>query len=43
MGALIMQDTKSIAVYSRELNAAHQRFTNTERELLSTIETYKEY
>ena len=38
-----MQDKKPIAFYSRKLNAAQRRYTTTERELLSTIETCKEY
>jgi hypothetical protein len=35
----------SIAFYSRKLNTAQKRYTTTERhkELLSAIETYKEY
>jgi transposase InsO family protein len=43
LGAVIMQDKKPIAFYSRKLNAAQRRYTTTERELLSTIETCKEY
>jgi RNase H-like domain found in reverse transcriptase len=38
-----MHDKKPIAFYSRKLNAAQRRYTTTERELLSTIETCKEY
>jgi hypothetical protein len=38
-----MQDTKPIAFYSRTLNTAQNRYTTTERELLSAIETYKEF
>jgi hypothetical protein len=38
-----MQDRKPIAFYSRKLNTAQKRYTITERELLSAIETYKEY
>jgi RNase H-like domain found in reverse transcriptase len=38
-----MQDKKSISFYLRKLNAAQRRYTTTERELLSTIETCKEY
>jgi hypothetical protein len=43
--AVIMQDKKPIAFYSRKLNIAQKRYTTTERhrELLSTIETWKEY
>jgi hypothetical protein len=40
--AVIMQDKKPIAFYSRKLNTAQKRYTTTERyrELLSSIETY---
>jgi hypothetical protein len=40
-----MQDKKPIAFYSRKLNTAQKRFTTTEKEqeLLSAIETCKEY
>jgi hypothetical protein len=45
LGAVIMQDEKPIAFYSRNLNTAQKRYTTTERnrELLSAIETCKEY
>jgi hypothetical protein len=45
LGAVIMQDKKSIAFHSRKLNTAQKRYTTTERdrELLSAIETCKEY
>jgi hypothetical protein len=45
LGAVILQDKKPIAFYSRKLNTAQKRCTITERkqELLSAIETYKEY
>ena len=43
LGAVIMQDKKPIAFYSRKLNTAQRRYTTTERELLSTMETCKEY
>jgi RNase H-like domain found in reverse transcriptase len=43
LGEVIMQDKKAIAFYSHKLNAAQKRYTTTERELLSTIETCKEY
>jgi hypothetical protein len=49
LGAVIMQDRKPIAFYSRKLNTAKKRYTTTEtdrqtdRELLSSIDTSKEY
>jgi hypothetical protein len=43
LGAVIMQDKikTAIAFYSRKLNTAQKRYTTTERELLSAIETCK--
>jgi hypothetical protein len=40
-----MQDKRPIAFYSRKLNTAQKWYTTTERdkELLSAIETYKDY
>jgi hypothetical protein len=38
-----MQDRVPIAFYSRKINTAQKRYTSTERELLSAIETCKEY
>ena len=43
LGAVIMQDKKPISFYSRKDNTVQRRYTTTERELLSTIETCKEY
>jgi hypothetical protein len=43
LGAVTMQDKKPIAFYSRKLNTAQKRYTTTERELFSAIETCKEY
>jgi hypothetical protein len=45
LGAVIMQDKKPTAFYSRKLNTAQKRYTFTERnrELLSAIETCKDH
>jgi hypothetical protein len=45
LGAVIMQDKKPIAFYSRTLDTSQKRYTTTDRnrELLSAIETCKEY
>jgi RNase H-like domain found in reverse transcriptase len=43
LGAVISQKGKPIAFYSRKLNPAQTRYTTTERELLSIVETLKEY
>ncbi len=43
LGAVISQDDRPIAFYSRKLNDAQTRYTTTERELLSIVETLKEF
>ena len=43
LGAVISQDKRPIAFYSRKLNDAQTRYTTTERELLAIVETLKEY
>ncbi len=43
LGAVISQEGKPIAFYSRKLNPAQTRYTTTERELLSIVETLKEF
>ena len=41
--AVISQNRKPIAFYSRKLNSAQRRYTTTERELLSIVETLREF
>jgi hypothetical protein len=43
LGAVISQDGKPIAFFSRKLNGAQTRYMTTERELLSIVETLKEF
>jgi hypothetical protein len=43
LGAMISQDGKPIAFFSRKLNGAQTWYTMTERELLSIVETLKEF
>jgi hypothetical protein len=43
LGAVISQGRKPIAFYSRKLSGAQQRYTTGERELLSVVETLREY
>jgi hypothetical protein len=43
LGAVISQDNRPIAFYSRKLQPAQVRYTTTEREPLSIVETLKEF
>ena len=43
LGACISQENKPIAFYLRKLQPAQTRYTTTERELLSIVETLKEF
>ena len=43
LGAVISQNNKPIAFYSRKLNDAQLNYTTTERELLAIVETLKEF
>jgi RNase H-like domain found in reverse transcriptase len=45
LGAVILQQGKPVAFYtkSRKLNPAQMRYITTERELLSIVETLKEF
>jgi hypothetical protein len=42
LGACISKNGKQVAFYSRKLQSAQTRYTTTERELLSIVETLKE-
>ena len=43
LGAVISQDNKTIAFYSRKLKPPQLNYTTTERELLAIVETLKEF
>ena len=43
LGAVIAQNEKPIAFFSRKLNPAQRRYTTSERELLGIVETLKKF
>ena len=43
LGAVIMQNNKPLAFYSRKMDKAQRRYTTGEQELLSIVETLKEF
>ena len=43
LGAVISQKGKPITFYSRKMNSAQQNYTTTEKELISIVETLKEF
>jgi len=43
LGAVISQEGRPIAFYSRKLSPTQTRYTTTERELLAIVETLKEF
>ena len=43
LGAVISQKGKPIAFYSINMNSAQQNYTTTEKELLSIVETLKDF
>ena len=43
LGSVITQEGKPLAFYSRKLNKAQINYTVTEKELLSIVETLKEF
>jgi RNase H-like domain found in reverse transcriptase/Reverse transcriptase (RNA-dependent DNA polymerase) len=43
LGAVITQENRPVAYYSRKLNSAQHNYTVGEKEILSVVETLKEY
>ena len=42
-GAVIMQEGKPLTFFSRKFTSAQRNYTTTEKELLSIVETLKEF
>jgi hypothetical protein len=43
LGAVIMQNDRPLAFYSKKLNSAQKRYTTGKQELLLIVETLKEF
>jgi hypothetical protein len=43
LGAVINQNTRPLAFFSRKLNKAQHNFSMTEQEILAIVETLKEF
>ena len=43
IGAVIYQKSKTIALYSQEMNSAQHKYTTTDKELLSIVASLKEF